>query len=71
MERLASAYGETHGWRTVIGRLTNLYGPGQDLSKGQGLISTLVNSAITLQPATIYVRSTRCATTSTRTTPQT
>ena len=55
MERLASAYGAVHGWRTVIGRLTNLYGPGQDLSKGQGLISTLVNSAITLQPATIYV----------------
>lgn len=55
MERLAREYGEKHGWRTVIGRLTNLYGPGQDLSKGQGLISTLVDSAITLQPATIYV----------------
>ena len=55
MERAATAYAGTHGWRTVIGRLTNLYGPGQDLAKGQGLISTLIDSAVTAQPARIYV----------------
>ncbi|WP_193598485.1 SDR family oxidoreductase [Microbacterium sp. YJN-G] len=55
IERVASERGKQGGWRTVIGRLTNLYGPGQDLTKGQGLISTLANSAITQQPATIYV----------------
>ncbi|WP_288872951.1 NAD-dependent epimerase/dehydratase family protein [uncultured Microbacterium sp.] len=55
METLAAERGAEQGWRTVIGRLTNLYGPGQDLTKKQGLISTLVDSAITMQPAIIYV----------------
>lgn len=55
MERAASDHGASAGWRTVIGRITNLYGPGQDLTKGQGLISTLASSAVTMQPATIYV----------------
>ncbi|PKI92046.1 epimerase [Actinomycetales bacterium SN12] len=55
MEESATNYARAHGWRTVLGRITNLYGPGQDLRKGQGLISTLVNSAVTGQPARIYV----------------
>ncbi len=43
------------GWRAFIGRITNLYGPGQDLGKGQGLISVVVSSFITDKPVSIYV----------------
>lgn len=43
------------GWRSLIGRVTNLYGPGQDLGKGQGLISAIVGSSITQRPVSIYV----------------
>ena len=45
----------TGGWRSFIGRITNLYGPGQDLGKGQGLISVVVSSYITGKPVSIYV----------------
>jgi len=65
----ASAYGRTKlamegllrdaatksGWRAVIARITNIYGPGQQLGKGQGLISTLINGSITGRPVSIYV----------------
>lgn len=39
----------------LIGRITNLYGPGQDLAKGQGLISVLVESYVSGKPISIYV----------------
>lgn len=39
----------------VIGRLSNLYGPGQNLAKLQGLISRLALSAVTQQPINIFV----------------
>lgn len=39
----------------VIGRISNLYGPGQNLGKLQGLISRLALSAITRQPINIFV----------------
>jgi UDP-glucose 4-epimerase len=39
----------------VIGRLSNLYGPGQNLDKLQGLISRLALSAVTQQPTNIFV----------------
>ena len=41
--------------RAVIGRMSNLYGPGQDLSKPQGLISQLCLSALLRRPISIYV----------------
>lgn len=64
-----SAYGETKlamelslreaaarsGFRGFIARITNLYGPGQDLGKGQGLISVIVESYVTGRPVSIYV----------------
>lgn len=43
------------GWRSFVGRITNLYGPGQDLGKGQGLISVVASSFITGRPVSIYV----------------
>ena len=39
----------------VIGRFSNLYGPGQNLGKLQGLISRLALSAATQQPINIFV----------------
>lgn len=39
----------------VIARVSNLYGPGQDLGKLQGLISRLALAAITKQPLTMFV----------------
>ena len=39
----------------LVARLSNLYGPGQDLTKLQGLISHLAKSAITRQPVNIFM----------------
>jgi UDP-glucose 4-epimerase len=39
----------------VIARIANLYGPGQDLSKLQGLISRLALTSVTKQPLTMFV----------------
>lgn len=41
--------------RVVLARIANLYGPGQDLSKLQGLISRLALTAITKQTLTMFV----------------
>jgi len=46
---------EAGRWRAAIARITNLYGPGQDMSKGQGLISVLVRAHLTDTAAAIYV----------------
>ena len=39
----------------ILARISNLYGPGQNLGKLQGLISRLALAAITKQPLTIFV----------------
>lgn len=39
----------------VIGRISNLYGPGQNLDKLQGLISRLALAAVTRQPINVFV----------------
>ena len=39
----------------IIGRISNLYGPGQNLEKLQGLISRLALAAVTQQPINIFV----------------
>ena len=41
--------------RVVIGRLSNLYGPGQNHEKLQGLVSRLALATITRQPVNIFV----------------
>lgn len=43
------------GTRVLVGRISNLYGPGQDLSKDQGLITRLCRTYLTRDPARIYV----------------
>jgi len=40
---------------TVIGRISNLYGPGQNLSKLQGLISHLILAALAKRTMNIFV----------------
>ena len=49
--RLADACGVD----LLIGRLSNLYGPGQKLSKSQGLISHVGRAALRREPVSIYV----------------
>ena len=39
----------------VIARIANLYGPGQDLGKLQGLISRLALTSVTKEPLTMFV----------------
>lgn len=41
--------------RILIARFANLYGPGQDLNKLQGLISQLALTSLTRKPLTIFV----------------
>jgi len=53
-EQVASEILGSH-CQVVIGRVSNLYGPGQDLSKLQGLISRLALASITREPITMFV----------------
>ncbi len=55
MEQVVRAASEASPLRTLVGRITNLYGPGQDLSKGQGLLSVIVSSYVTGRPTSVYV----------------
>jgi UDP-glucose 4-epimerase len=43
------------GTRVLIGRLANLYGPGQDLSKPQGLVSQVCLTQLTRTTLHVYV----------------
>jgi UDP-glucose 4-epimerase len=52
-EQVAAALAE-RGTRVVIGRIANLYGPGQDLTKPQGLVSQLCLTQLSRQPLGIY-----------------
>lgn len=54
-EALVSAFCRRTFSKGVVGRFSNLYGPGQNLSKAQGLISVLVKSVVTGQPVKLYV----------------
>jgi UDP-glucose 4-epimerase len=54
-EALVESWATTVGGRAVIGRISNLYGPGQELSKPQGLISQLCLATLTRHPLSIYV----------------
>ena len=42
-------------WNVRIGRVSNLYGPGQDLNKLQGLVSRLVLAALEKETINIFV----------------
>ncbi|MEP7018968.1 MAG: NAD-dependent epimerase/dehydratase family protein [Actinomycetota bacterium] len=54
-EALVSEWSDRTGTSSLIGRISNLYGPGQNLAKAQGLISQICRSHLTGQPLSIYV----------------
>ena len=54
-EEIATAFAVRTSTALLVGRLANLYGPGQDLDKPQGLISQLCQAQLTRQPLNVYV----------------
>jgi UDP-glucose 4-epimerase len=55
-ERALARWGERHPQvATLVGRLSNLYGPGQRLGKAQGLVSQLARGLIHDAPVHVYV----------------
>ncbi|MCJ0894441.1 NAD(P)-dependent oxidoreductase [Rhodococcus sp. ARC_M5] len=54
-EAIATEFGERTGINVAIGRFANLYGPGQNLAKPQGLISHLCRGYLMASPVSIYV----------------
>ena len=54
-EHLFRGVAEGCGADLLIGRLSNLYGPGQNLSKPQGLIAHVGRAALRREPVSIYV----------------
>lgn len=54
-EQAVTAWAAQTGNRVVIGRIANVYGPGQDLGKPQGLVSRVCLSLLLQTPLTLYV----------------
>lgn len=54
-EALWEDVARTTGVDLLVGRFSNLYGPGQRLSKRQGLVSAVGQAALTRQPVSLYV----------------
>jgi UDP-glucose 4-epimerase len=52
---LARWAARSSGTSTLVGRLSNLYGPGQDRTKPQGIVSHLTRSLLQGQPAHVFV----------------
>lgn len=55
MEAALEQHCDQTGDAALVGRIGNLYGPGQDLTKQQGLISQLCKTQVTGVPLTVYV----------------
>ncbi|PKW27053.1 NAD-dependent epimerase/dehydratase family protein [Phycicoccus duodecadis] len=55
MERALTGVAGRTGLRAVLGRLANVYGPGQTLGKPQGLLSQLCLSSATTRPLPVFV----------------
>jgi len=54
-EMILREMGSEHGVATHIARITNLYGPKQDMSKSQGLISTVCASVLRREAISVFV----------------
>lgn len=54
-EAAVTDFAKRTGVRTLIGRVSNLYGPGQNLRKPQGLISVFAKAHLTGSPVSVYV----------------
>ena len=55
IEQRARAFADRTGSAVLLGRISNLYGPGQNVDKPQGLITQLLRSYLTGQPVSVYV----------------
>ncbi len=55
MEEVAQRFSERSGISLLIGRIANVYGPGQKLGKMQGLISHIAKAQYSPSPANIFV----------------
>jgi UDP-glucose 4-epimerase len=55
MEDAVRAFADKTGSAALIARIANLYGPGQDLGKPQGLVSQLCRAEVTGDPVVVYV----------------
>lgn len=49
------AFSRSTGVLCLVGRISNLYGPGQSLAKPQGLVSHLCLSVLTRKPLSVFV----------------
>ncbi|UZX03894.1 NAD-dependent epimerase/dehydratase family protein [Arthrobacter sp. CDRTa11] len=54
-EAAVTEFASRTGVRSLIGRVSNLYGPGQNLQKPQGLISVFAKAHLTGAPVSVYV----------------
>lgn len=54
-EQMVIAWARRSGVPALVGRIANLYGPGQDLGKSQGLVSHLCRAQLAAQPLTVFV----------------
>ncbi len=54
-EAMLTTWVQEHGGSAFVARIANLYGPGQDLTKQQGLVSQLCWAHLEGRPATIWV----------------
>lgn len=55
IESITTAFAESSGVPALIGRISNLYGPGQNLEKPQGIVSHLCRSNVLGHALSIYV----------------
>lgn len=55
IEAVAAELVRRSGVPTMVGRMTNVYGPGQNLAKAQGLISQLAKASLLRRPLSLYV----------------
>jgi UDP-glucose 4-epimerase len=55
MEAALADFAETAQTPCLVGRIGNLYGPGQNLDKAQGLVSQICRTHLTGQPLLLYV----------------
>lgn len=54
-EAAVTEFSISTGTRGFVARIANLYGPGQNLNKPQGLISVLAKAHLSGQPVSVYV----------------
>lgn len=55
LEEIVTRFGQTHSIDIRICRISNVYGPGQNPKKQQGLITALVRSNISRKPLELFV----------------